>query len=70
VNESLSGGKIQQRVAAAQAAIPVSDRRGAFVYHHMLERLRPLWHASVVEPKNRSGRPWGIGGLRIIFWCC
>ena len=33
------------------------------VYHHMLERLRPLWHASIVEPKNRSGRPWGIGGL-------
>jgi transposase len=33
------------------------------VYRAMLERLRPLWHASVVEPKNRSGRPWGIGGL-------
>jgi IS5 family transposase len=25
--------------------------------------LRPLWYARIVDAKNRSGRPWGIGGL-------
>src|SRR5271170_1144239 len=29
----------------------------------MIERLRPYWQKRVVEPKNRSGRPWGVGGL-------
>lgn len=29
----------------------------------MIERLRPYWQKRVVEPKNRAGRPWGVGGL-------
>lgn len=29
----------------------------------MVERLRPAWREKVVEPKDRDGRPWGIGGL-------
>lgn len=29
----------------------------------MLKRLRPHWRKRVVAPKNRSGRPWGVGGL-------
>jgi hypothetical protein len=33
------------------------------VYRLMLERLGPHWRESIVEAKNRSGRPWGIGGL-------
>ena len=33
------------------------------LFLEMVERLRPRWHKRVVEPKNRAGRPWGIGGL-------
>ena len=29
----------------------------------MLERLRPHWKERVIKPKNRAGRPWGVGGL-------
>lgn len=29
----------------------------------MSRKLRPLWKQRIVEPKNRSGRPWGVGGL-------
>src|ERR1700733_7040471 len=29
----------------------------------MIERLRPPWQKRVVAPKNRAGRPWGVGGL-------
>ena len=29
----------------------------------MIERLRPHWQKRIVEPKNRAGRPWGVGGL-------
>jgi hypothetical protein len=29
----------------------------------MIERLRPHWRKQIVEPKNRAGRPWGVGGL-------
>jgi transposase len=29
----------------------------------MVDRLRPHWRDRVVAPKNRSGRPWGVGGL-------
>lgn len=29
----------------------------------MAERLRPEWEKTVVGAKNRSGRPWGVGGL-------
>ena len=35
----------------------------AETFHEMVERLRPHWRERVVEPKNRSGRPWGVGGL-------
>jgi transposase len=34
---------------------------GAFLT--MVKRLRPHWRKRVVDPKNRDGRPWGIGGL-------
>ncbi|MDX9688852.1 MAG: hypothetical protein RBT70_00080 [Alphaproteobacteria bacterium] len=30
----------------------------------MVERVCPCWKKRVVEPKNRAGRPWGIGGLK------
>lgn len=33
------------------------------VFLDMVERVRPVWQRFVVEPKNRSGRPWGVGGL-------
>jgi hypothetical protein len=33
------------------------------VYRRMVEQLRPLWRNKFVAPKNRAGRPWGIGGL-------
>lgn len=29
----------------------------------MVERVRARWQQRVVDPKNRAGRPWGIGGL-------
>lgn len=29
----------------------------------MSRKLRPLWKLRIVERKNRSGRPWGVGGL-------
>jgi transposase len=43
----------------------------------MVKRLRPHWREEVVETKNRSGRPWGVGGLEehllvllILYRCC
>lgn len=43
----------------------------------MVKRLRPYWRERVVNPKNRDGRPWGIGGLEehllvllILYRCC
>lgn len=30
---------------------------------NMVERVRPHWQRLVVDAKNRSGRPWEIGGL-------
>src|SRR5208283_3885072 len=30
----------------------------------MVERIRPHWQRLVVDAKNRSGRPWEIGGLK------
>ena len=33
------------------------------VFRNMVERLRPEWRKKIVTPKNRSGRPWGVGGL-------
>ena len=32
-------------------------------FHQLIERLRPHWQERVVDSKNRSGRPWGVGGL-------
>lgn len=32
-------------------------------FHKMVERLRPHWRDRIVASKNRSGRPWGVGGL-------
>lgn len=32
-------------------------------FYTMVEQLAPLWNKCVVEPKNRAGRPWGVGGL-------
>ena len=29
----------------------------------MVERLRPHWRERIEAPKDRSGRPWGVGGL-------
>ena len=29
----------------------------------MVERLRPHWRDRIEAPKNRSGRPWELGGL-------
>lgn len=37
--------------------------REPLVFRIVLERLRPLRRASIVKPKNRSGRPWGIDGI-------
>jgi len=35
----------------------------AKTFHKMVDRLRPHWRARIVASKNRSGRPWGVGGL-------
>lgn len=35
----------------------------ASLFLEMVERVRPQWQKQVIAPKNRSGRPWGIGGL-------
>jgi hypothetical protein len=32
-------------------------------FRKMVERLRPHWRERVVVPKNRPGRPWGVGQL-------
>ena len=49
----------------------------AGTFHEMVKRLRPYWRERIVAPKNRSGRPWGIGGLEehllvllILYRCC
>ena len=35
----------------------------AETFHKLVERLKPHWRERIVVPKNRSGRPWGVGGL-------
>jgi len=35
----------------------------ADTFGKLVERLRPHWRARIEAPKNRSGRPWGVGGL-------
>jgi hypothetical protein len=49
----------------------------ADVFRQMVERLRPSWKHQIIEPKNRDGRPWGVGGLEehllvllIVYRCC
>ena len=32
-------------------------------FRAMSWQLRPLWKQRIVAGKNRSGRPWGVGGL-------
>jgi len=32
-------------------------------FHKMVSSLRPHWRQRIVEPKNRSGRPFGVGDL-------
>jgi IS5 family transposase len=46
-------------------------------FPEMVKKLRPYWRERVVDPKNRDGRPWGIGGLEehllvllILYRCC
>jgi len=35
----------------------------AATFREMADRLRPYWRERIVEVKDRSGRPWGVGGL-------
>jgi len=49
----------------------------AGTFHKMVKRLRPHWRERIVKTKNRSGRPWSIGGLEehllvllILYRCC
>ena len=35
----------------------------ANTFHKLVDRLRPHWRERIVAPKNRSGRPWGVGDL-------
>ncbi len=35
----------------------------AGTFQAMVRKLRPYWRERIVNPKNRAGRPWGIGGL-------
>jgi len=35
----------------------------ADTFRKLVERLRPHWRERIELPKNRSGRPWGVGGL-------
>ena len=32
-------------------------------FHALVECLRPHWRDRIEAPKNRPGRPWGLGGL-------
>jgi transposase len=49
----------------------------AGTFQKMVKQLRPYWRERIVASKNRSGRPWGIGGLEehllvllILYRCC
>jgi transposase len=35
----------------------------AGTFYQMVKQLRPHWRERIVAPKNRTGRPWGVGGL-------
>ena len=32
-----------------------------YTFLELVERLRPHWRERIEAPKNRSGRPWGVG---------
>ena len=34
-----------------------------YTFLDLVERLRPRWRERIGAPKNRPGRPWGVGGL-------
>jgi hypothetical protein len=34
-----------------------------YTFLELVERLRPYWREWIEAPKNRSGRPWGLGGV-------
>ena len=34
-----------------------------YTFLDFVERLRPHWRERIEAPKNRSGRPWGVGGV-------
>ena len=34
-----------------------------YTFLELVERLRPHWRERIEAPKNRSGRPWGVGGV-------
>ncbi len=35
----------------------------ADTFRKLVQRLQPHWRERIETPKNRSGRPWGVGGL-------
>ena len=35
----------------------------ADTFGKLVARLRPHWRERIEAPKNRSGRPWGVGGV-------
>lgn len=51
--KTLLGKRQFQRLTGVEASLFLA----------MVERVRTRWQKRVVEPKDRSGRPWGIGGL-------
>ncbi len=34
-----------------------------YTFLELVEPLRPHWRERIEAPKNRSGRPWGVGGV-------
>ena len=34
-----------------------------YTFLELVARLRPHWRERIEAPKNRSGRPWGVGGV-------
>jgi hypothetical protein len=49
----------------------------ADTFRQTVGTVRPQWKERVIKPKNRSGRPWGVGALEdhllvllILYRCC
>ena len=34
-----------------------------YTFLELVARLRPHWRERIEAPNNRSGRPWGVGGV-------